>query len=95
MNDMEKFICETIGLKKIDTYHFKKLCGLTFVFKSEVTSIKDNLTSAEISPVGIIYEENGEYYFAPLHHTDEIDEIVKEYVENILIQEVECFHFQQ
>ena len=95
MNDMEKFICETLGLKRIDKYHFKKICGLTFVFKSEVTSLRDHLTSAEISPVGIIYEENGEYYLAPLHHTVEIDEIVKEFVENVIIQEVECFHSQQ
>ena len=95
MDDIKNFVCKTLGLKKVDTYHFKKLYGLTFVFKSEVTSIKDSLTSAEISPVGIIYEENGEYYLAPLHHAVEIDEIVKEFVENVIIQEVECFHSQQ
>ena len=95
MDDMKNFICESIGLKKIDTYHFKKICGLTFVFKSELISIKDNLTSAEISPAGIIYEENGEYYLAPLHHAVEIDEIVEEFVENVIIQEVECSHSQQ
>ncbi len=95
MDDVKNFVYESLGLKKTDAYHFKKLCGLTFVFKSELISIRDNITSAEISPAGIIYEENGEYYLAPLHHAVEIDEVVKEYVENVIIQEVECFHSQQ
>ena len=46
--------------------------------------INNNLSSAEILPIGIIYDENGEYYFAPLHETDEIHEIVKSFVEKVI-----------
>ena len=84
MDEVKNVICKTLGFEKIDRYHFKRLYGFTFVFKSQLISIRDNLASAEISPIGIIYEENGEYYFAPLHHTDEISEIIKEYVEDMI-----------
>ena len=44
--------------------------------------MKDSLTSAEIKPVGIFYEENGEFYLAPLDETINIEQIVEEYVKN-------------
>ena len=85
MDDVKNLICETLGLEKIDTYHFKKLYGLTFVIKHEEVSMKGYITSAEIGPVGIIYDENGEFYFAPLSQSVEIEEVVKKYVEKMVI----------
>jgi hypothetical protein len=60
---------------------FKEVCGFTFVSISKINIIRNNV-SAEIRPLGIIYEENDEYYFAPLHGADNIEEIIKEYVKN-------------
>lgn len=67
-------------------YLFKEVCGFTFVFRRDFTTLNDRLTSAEILPVGIIYEENDEFYYAPLHGLDEIDEIVREFVKNELMR---------
>jgi hypothetical protein len=77
------FIADQLDMSVKREYLFSKVCGFTFVFKREVLSINDKVTSAEIRPAGIIYEENGEYYYAPLHDGDEIDEIVQGYVKNI------------
>lgn len=59
---------------------FKELYGFTFVFKTKIFEIRGNVTSAEIKPLGIIYDENGEYYFAPLYKSVNMNEIAKEYV---------------
>lgn len=59
---------------------FKKMYGFTFVFKKRIISFRDEISSAEIKPLGIIYDENGEYYFAPIHRSVNISEVVKEYV---------------
>lgn len=73
-------------------YLFKKLYGLTFVFRKNLVLINDELSSAEIHPLGIIYEENDEFYYAPLHSDYKIEDIVKEYVKKIS-EEAEYPHF--
>ena len=86
MDELVQDFIEDIFDFKIDTeYHFKTLYGLTFVFKSEIATVRDNVSSASIIPMGIIYRENDEYYFAPLDETYQIDDIVKEFVEKELI----------
>lgn len=66
------------------SYEFRELYGMTFAFKRTVIIFKDQVTSAEIRPAGIIYEENGQSYFAPLYETDDIEEIVKEFVKKMI-----------
>ena len=78
-NLMEEHLNFTVKNK----YLFHELCGLTFVFRRETACLNDQASSIELRPVGIIYEENDEYYYAPLHEREEIDEIVKAFVENI------------
>ena len=86
MDERVQDFVEDIFDFKIDTeYHFRTLHGLTFVFKSEIATVRDNVSSASIIPMGIIYRENDEYYFAPLDETYQINEIVKEFVEKELI----------
>ena len=65
-------------------FEFCELYGFTFVFQKWFLSYEENYSSAEIKPVGIIYEENGEYYLAPLDETIEIDAIIKEFVRTCL-----------
>ena len=81
---IKRFLEDDLGITLKSEYHFRHLYGFTFVFKKEFIIIKDNLTSAEISPVGIIYEENDEYYLAPLCEIDDIDKVVEEFVKNCL-----------
>lgn len=83
--EIKNFIDNLFDFDVMTTYHFKELYGLTFVFRKDITQLNDQMTSAEISPVGIIYRENDEFYIAPLDRAIEVDEIIKEYVENILI----------
>ena len=59
---------------------FKEIYGLTFAFESKINIMRDSIASTEIAPLGIIYEENDEYYFAPLDEVEIIDDIIKEYV---------------
>lgn len=74
------FLEDNFNIRNIDDFEFHECFGFTFAFKREIICINDQLSSASITPVGIIYEENGEYYFAPLHENVEIDEIIKEYI---------------
>ncbi|MEE1150045.1 hypothetical protein [Methanobrevibacter sp. UBA212] len=80
LKDIEKFL----ELKNYTDYEFKEVCGLTFAFKREIVTIKGRISSASIAPVGIIYEENGQYYLAPLDEAVNINETVKEYVEKCI-----------
>ncbi len=80
MKDIEKFL----ELKNYTDYEFKEVCGLNFAFKREIIMIKGRISAASIAPVGIIYEENGQYYLAPLDEAVNINETVKEYVEKCI-----------
>lgn len=95
-----KFVYDTFEITRDSKYHFKKLYGLTLVFKDDVITIKNRVSSYSLKPVGIIYEENKEFYFAPLDRTASLNEIVKEYVEKYLknrkvILEEEYFPYPQ
>lgn len=83
--NIKNFIHDALNFNVIVEYDFRKLYGFTFAFKSEFIGMKDHLTSASITPVGIIYEENGEFYLAPLYDDIEIEEVIKSYVEKEII----------
>lgn len=77
-----KEIEEIFKFNQITNIEFKELYGFTFVFKTRTIMFHDKVSSFEINPIGIIYNENEEYYFAPLYHSFDLKAIVKEYVEN-------------
>lgn len=83
--EVKEFLDEMLEITNDIEYVFEKRFGLTFVFRRDITFIRDKITSAEIIPLGIIYEENDQYYFAPLYDKDEIEAIVKEFVEKEII----------
>lgn len=83
--EVKEFLDEMLEITEDIEYVFEKRFGLTFVFRRDITFIRDKITSAEIIPIGIIYEENDQYYFAPLYDKDEIEAIVKEFVEKEII----------
>ena len=80
---IKKFIGNMFDFTVKSEYDFRELYGFTFVFRRDIVIMNDQMTSAEIQPVGIIYEENGQYYYAPLHGSDEIEDIVQEFVKKI------------
>ncbi len=79
-NEIFDEIRRSFKIKLITSIRFKEVCGFTFVFKETINIVRNTISSAEIKPLGIIYSENGEYYFAPLENISNIEEIVKEYV---------------
>ncbi len=81
---MERFIDDIFDITRKKEYHFRQLYGFTFVIKRDIVFLNDQLTSAQIEPVGIIYEENDQYYLAPLCVIEDIDEVVKEYVKKCM-----------
>ncbi|MBQ6511697.1 hypothetical protein [Methanobrevibacter sp.] len=83
-DDIEEFIEDMFKIKHHDRYEFKTLCGFTFVFKRTTFEVNEKVASEEISPAGIIYEENDEIYLAPLDETIKIEAIVKEFVDKCL-----------
>ena len=83
---IEKFIEDALHISYEAEYHFRRLCGFTFVFRTEAMFFKDSITSFEIAPVGIIYEENGEYYLAPLSVIEDIEGVVEEFVKNCKVK---------
>ena len=80
-DEIMDFVLDQFGIAEDVTFEFHKLCGFTFVFQKSIFTFRNDCSSAEIKPVGIIYEENGEYYLAPLDEVSEINAIVKEFVE--------------
>ena len=78
-----KSLEDLFDMKHETTFEFKKVCGFTFVFVKNIITSRESITSAEIRPAGIIYEENDEYYFAPLHKVDNIEPIIREFVKTI------------
>lgn len=81
---LKKFVYDTFEIETDSEYQFKEMYGLTFVFKNETVMINKRLSSKLLSPVGIIYEENDEYYFAPIDENVSISETVWEYVNKCL-----------
>lgn len=79
----DKILKDIFNIKMDTSYEFKELYGLTFVFRRMTFIFKPPASSAEIRPAGIIYEENDQYYFAPLYGQENINEIVKNYVEDL------------
>ena len=61
-------------------FKFKDSYGFTFVFEEDILRINEKISSAELKPVGIIYEENDEYYFAPLDEVGDIKAIINEFM---------------
>ena len=76
---VEDLMCNVLNMDITHEYHFRKHCGFTFALRYDTIIINEELSSISIEPVGIIYEENGEYYYAPLDSSDEIAEIIKEF----------------
>lgn len=83
-DDIEKFIEDIFEISHDEKFEFKKFCGFIFVFKRTTYRLRGTVTSDEISPAGIIYEENDEIYLAPLDEIVEIEAIVKEFVKDYL-----------
>ena len=61
-------------------FKFKDSYGFTFVFEENILRINEKISAAELKPVGIIYEENDEYYFAPLDEVGDIKAIINEFM---------------
>lgn len=81
--EVKKFISDISNIEIINEYEFHELCGLTFVCKSEFFQVKNQISSASITHIGIIYTENNEYYFAPLSDDINVDQVVKNYLKFI------------
>ena len=81
---MKDELLEFFSVEADREFELREICGFTFVFEKNVLKLRDEMVSAEIRPAAIIYEENGEYYLAPLYDKVKISPIVKKYVEKFL-----------
>ena len=82
---MKDEIKKPLHMNIISDFEFNEICGFTIVFERKITEIKGEVQSGEIEPIGIIYDENGEYYFAPLvDNVDNLNVILQEFVETQL-----------
>lgn len=84
MNDIEELIKDFTGITVIKEIDFKKVCGFYFAVETAYIIIKDEISSSEIKPVAIIYEENDQYYLAEIDGTCQTEEVVKNFVEKCL-----------
>ncbi len=83
-DDIMKFVKDMFKFDETIEFHFREICGFTFVIKKSFLKLKDEVTSAEVKVAGIIFEENGEYYFAPLDKHSKKEQIIKEFVDKCL-----------
>lgn len=84
MSEIEDILKDFLPLEEITEISFKKVCGFYFAYRTTDIIIKDEISSIQITPVAIIYEENGEFYLAPIDGEDKIEEIVKSFAEKCL-----------
>ena len=80
----DDFLKDIFKITQEHQFEFKEVYGFTFVFKTTTMKFKEKIPSIEIKPIGIIYEENDEYYFAPIDRVENISEVIEEYVKNYL-----------
>ena len=73
-----------LHIKKETELEFREIYGFTFVVKTKFIFHKDSPAYSEIKVIGIIYDENDEYYFAPLYDDVNINEVVEEFVKKSL-----------
>lgn len=83
-NDIKQLVEDILRIEEVTEYHYREVCGFTFVFKRVDLFINDQISTCEIKPIAIIYEENGKYYLSHIDVVDEIEAVVKGYVEEIL-----------
>ena len=83
-DEIVDFITGQFDIDANIAFEFRESCGFTFVFEKSFFTYQGKYSSAEIRPVAIIYEENDEFYLAPLDEITKIDAIVKEFVENCM-----------
>jgi hypothetical protein len=83
-DDIKQLFEGILRIEEVTDYHYREVCGFTFVFKRVDLFINDEISTCEIKPIAIIYEENGEYYLSHIDVIDEIEAVVKGYVEEIL-----------
>lgn len=83
-DEIVDFITCQFDIDESITFEFREVCGFTFAFQKSVFTYHEKYSSAEIKPVAIIYEENGELYLAPLDEMPKIDEVVREFVRNCI-----------
>ena len=83
---MQDELKKLLKIDETQEYEFRKLYGFTFAFMRKIVYLDNRLTFSEIKPVGIIYEENGEYYLAPLDKVVDITAVIKEYVKSELFR---------
>ena len=83
-DEIMEFLKEGFNFDEITEFHFREICGFTFVIKKSFLKLKERYASAEVKTVGIIFEENGEYYFAPLDKHSKKEQIIKEFVDKCL-----------
>ena len=81
---IEDYLEDLFKIYTKENFEFKTLCGFTFVIKRTMFELDGRASSEEISPAGIIFEENDEIYFAPLDETIKIEAIVEEFVKHCL-----------
>lgn len=81
---IKKFVYDALDIDEIIEYELREMFGFTFVFKKAITIINERISSAGIAPVGIIYDENGEYYYAALDDSGDIGEIVEKFAEEMV-----------
>ena len=87
MSEIEDLIKDFLPIEEITEINFKKVCGFYFAYKITDTILKNHISSIQIAPIAIIYEENDEIYLAPLDEENKIEEIVQNFVEKCLIEE--------
>ena len=82
MNDeIMELVKNILNFDETVEFHFREIYGFTFVMKKSFLKLNEKVTSAEVKVAGIIFEENGEYYFAPLDKHSKKEQIIKEFVE--------------
>ena len=80
-DDIMELVKYAFNFDETVEFHFREIYGFTFVIKKSFLKLNKKVTSAEVKVAGIIFEENGEYYFAPLDKHSKKEQIIKEFVE--------------
>ena len=76
----DNVIGEIFNITEDADIEFKEICGFIFAVQTKIILINDKISSAEIKPLGIIYSQKKDFFFAPLDENADVEEIVEKFV---------------
>lgn len=86
MDDLKDLFYNMVKIENINEIRFKEIeinpdKIIYFAFRESLKTVRTQVTSGSIKPIGFILKMGGEYYYCPLNKKEINKKVIKEFVE--------------